>query len=149
MVSCTLLGCFFTFVLSGSLRHFSFFAEKKAHDPKSLISFLQNLGGYINIHNKRQGHPPHQSRQFLGFSRFHFLQQPLCKVESELCTEKRIPIATTRGYAPQTVYKFWIRAVDNWVGWGNRGKKNEKVAVGPSSGYLHLIANALSIAIHP
>jgi hypothetical protein len=44
--------------------------------------------------------------------------------------------------------KFWIWAVDNWGWLGKSGKKKEKVAVGPSSGYLHLIANALSIAIH-
>jgi hypothetical protein len=58
--------------------------------------------------------PPIEIAQFLGFSRFHFLQRPLCKVDPELCTEKGIPKATALGYALATVDKFWIRAVDNW-----------------------------------
>jgi hypothetical protein len=32
------------------------------------------------------------------------------------------------------VDNFWIGAVDNWVGWGNRGKKNEKGVGGPFPG---------------
>jgi hypothetical protein len=64
-----------------------------------------------------------QKSRILGFSRFQFLQRPLCKVDPELCTEKRIPIATAQGYAQQTVDKFWIRAVDNWVGWEKSGKE--------------------------
>jgi hypothetical protein len=64
-----------------------------------------------------------QKSKILGFSRFQFRQRPLCKVESELCTEKRIPNETAQSYAPQTVDKFLIRAVDNWVGWGKSGKE--------------------------
>jgi hypothetical protein len=28
-----------------------------------------------------------------------------------------------QGYAPQTVDKFWIWGVDNWVGWEKSGKE--------------------------
>jgi hypothetical protein len=56
----------------------------------------------------------------------------------ELCTEKRIPNATKQGYAPQSVDKFWIRGVDNWVGGEKSGEeKKEKGVGGPFPGYLH------------
>jgi hypothetical protein len=32
-------------------------------------------------------------------------------------------MSSRQGYAPQTVDKFWIRAVDNWVGWEKSGKE--------------------------
>jgi hypothetical protein len=59
-----------------------------------------------------------------------------------------IPNATVHGYALATVDKFRVRAVDNWVGWEKSGKKSEKGVEGRFQGYLSLIANALSIAIH-
>jgi hypothetical protein len=90
--------------------------------------------------------PPIKKSRILGFSRFHFLQRPLCKVESKLCTEKSIPIASQQGYALATVDKFWIWAVDNWVGWEKSGGESARGAGGRFQGYLHLIDNALSIA---
>jgi hypothetical protein len=70
--------------------------------------------------------PPIEIAQFRGFSRFCFLQRPLCKVESELCTEKSILIAARHGYAQAIVDKSASEAVDNWLGWEILGRKKGK-----------------------
>ena len=57
--------------------------------------------------------PPIKKSKILGFSRFCFLQQPLCKVESKLCTEKSIPIATRCSYAQADVDNSVASPVDN------------------------------------
>jgi len=94
-------------------------------------------GGYIKLHKQRRPLPPIEIAQFPGFSRFCFAQRPLCKVDCELCTEKRIPTATAQGYAQETVDKFWIRAVDNWGRLGKSGGESARGAGGPFQGYLH------------
>jgi hypothetical protein len=46
-------------------------------------------------------------------------------------------MASRQGYAPATVDKFWIRAVDNWVGWGKSGGESARGVEGPFPG-VHL-----------
>jgi hypothetical protein len=111
------------------------------HSEKSNFTFLKVAAGTSIFTTSGKGTPPHQSRQFLGFSRFHFLQRPLCKVDPELCTEKRIPTATAQGYAPETVDKFWIWGVDNWGRLGNRGEKVREGWMVPFPGTCTTIAN--------
>jgi hypothetical protein len=89
----------------------------------AILAFSER--GRVHQHSQQRPtpSPPIKSRQFLGFTRFHFRQRPLCKVDPELCTEKGIPTATAQGYALATVDNFWIWAVDNWVGWEKSGKE--------------------------
>jgi hypothetical protein len=108
--------------LSSALR-FAFFSLLSSREVFAILAFSE--GGRVHQYSQQRPtpSPPIEIAQFLGFSRFYFVQRPLCKVGTELCTEKGIPTATAQGYALATVDKFWIRAVDNW---GRLGKIGEE-----------------------